>query len=199
MVLAMTTPPHVLFLQTVLCDVVTWEWLSAVATPLHILFYGLYFVMYSPPVSRSNHYFIVWSLHENDLWFQAVSVYCQLSDLLPRAMPHLIVVVWNQSRFWNQGTLAAWFLQQLLTLAMYTKPSVIWRCFSPSSILVKLETLHTLMRQFVGWKGSKTRLCQHMNTFSSFALWTFPALLVSDIISWSFYHRDTTSRIVHIW
>ena len=117
MVSSMTTPPP----YSVFTDCTLWDshlgMVSAVATPLHIL---LFFVMYSPPVSRSNHCFIVWSLHENDLWFQAVSVYCQLSDLLPRTMPHLIVVVWNQSRFWNQGTLAAWFLQQLLTLAMYT-------------------------------------------------------------------------------
>ena len=106
----------------------------------------------------------------------------------------------TKGRFWNQGTLAAWFLQ-LLTLAMYTSWLLVGGAPAHNHHWVnwKHSILHSLMRQFVGWEGSKTRLCQHMNTFSSFALWTFPALLISDIISWSFYHRYTTSRIVHIW
>ena len=119
MVSSMTTPPplHILFLRTVLCDIVTWEWYQL--WQLHSIFCCSSWCtahQFQEATTVSLYEVFMKMIYD----FQAVSVYCQLSDLLPRAMPHLIVVVWNQSRFWNQGTLAAWFLQQLLTLAMYT-------------------------------------------------------------------------------
>ena len=192
-------PPHILFLRTVLCDIVTWEWYQP--WQLHSIF-----CCSSWCTAHQFQEATTVSLYE--VFMKMIYDFKQCQFIVNSLIyyPELCHIwLWlfincNQSRFWNQGTLAAWFLQ-LLTLAMYTSRLLVGGAPAHHHHWVnwKHSTLHSLMRQFVGWEGSKTRLCQHMNTFSSFALWTFPALLVSDIISWSFYHRYTTSRIVHIW
>ena len=118
---------------------VTWEWYQPWQLPSILCLYGLYFGCLAPPEAATVSLYIAWNvlseerrgtraphtrhissgLHEDDLWFQTVSVYWQLSDLhIPRDMPHLnVVFYWTKVGFENQGKLFLIFPRKAIIFA----------------------------------------------------------------------------------